>query len=388
MGRQREARARKCLGRRGGVVWGLVLSALVGMWGGGGDSFFATGEARERAVGEGVAGKAAVYWAVHQVDRVTDEPDLVPGNGLCEAAGGGCTLRAALQEAIALGVPAQTIEIVATGTIELTAALPTINNINGLTRLILMGPGADRLTVRRQSGGSYGIFESMPALLDVLDLEIRGMTLAGGSSNSGGAIFNLLSNLTLRDCHLTGNTAADGAAVYVGLANATLVGCTFSANTSTSPSGAAVAFDTLVSATTLTVENSTISGNSRHGVRVGLAVAGAGASIRSTTIAGNGGQAVVLGGNGAMTLSLASTILAGNTLGSLAVTGTNTIVSAGYNLADDGGGGRLTATGDQTMADPRLAVLGMYGGPTPTRALLPGSPALDVGGAVAAQDQR
>ncbi|MGA1369859.1 MAG: choice-of-anchor Q domain-containing protein, partial [Blastocatellia bacterium] len=380
MGRQREARGQ---GWRVKAVCGLVLWGLVGLVRRGGFDLFPTGEAREHG-----AGKAAVYWAAHQVDRVTDEPDLIPGDGLCQAAGGGCTLRAALQEAIALGVAAQTIEIVATGTIELTAPLPIINNINGLTSLVLAGPGADRLTIRRQSGGSYRIFESVPTLLAVLDLEIRGMTIADGSSTAGGAVYNLLSNLILRDCHLTGNTAADGAAIYVGLANATLVGCTFSGNTNTSPSGAAVAFDTLGVATTLTIENSTISGNSRHGVRVGLAVAGSSATIRSATIAGNGGQGVVLGGNGGMVVSLASTILAENTGGSLAVTGTNTIVSAGYNLADDGGGGYLTATGDQTMTDPRLAVLGMYGGPTPTRALLPGSPALDVGGTVAAQDQR
>ncbi|MFZ4628975.1 MAG: choice-of-anchor Q domain-containing protein, partial [Blastocatellia bacterium] len=385
MGWQREPRIKGWSGR---VVWGLALWWLVGMWGGVDRNFLPTGEARERAIGESRAGKAAGNWAVHQVDRLTDEPDLIPGNGLCQVAGGGCTLRAALEEAVNLNVMAQTIEIVATGTIELTAALPVINNSNGLTSLLITGPGADRLTVRRQSGGTYRIFMSEPDQAAVLDLEIRGMTMADGSSTTGGAVYTQLCNLTLRDCHLTGNTAGDGAAVYVGLANATFVGCTFSGNTNTSPSGAAITFDSLAVPTTLTIENSTISGNSRRGIRVGLPVAGSGASIRSTTIAGNGGQGLVLGGSGGAAVSLASTILAGNVGGNLAVTGTNSIVSAGYNLADDDGGGRLTATGDQTATDPRLAVLGMYGGSTPTRALLPGSPALDVGGTVAPQDQR
>jgi hypothetical protein len=376
-----EMESRRELRRGSGWRWLLVWA---GLWGWGG----ATGNVESRGDWEVKEELGGGLWAVHVVDRVTDESDLSPGDGVCQIAGGGCTLRAALEEAVALGVGTQTIEIVANGTIELSSPLPTINNVNGLTSLLLAGPGADRLTVRRQSGGAYRIFRSAPDLLAVLDLEIRGMTIANGSDTTGGAIYNLLSNLTLRDCHLIDNTAGDGAAVYVGLANATLIGSTFSGNSS--PNGAAIAFDTLGVPTTLTIENCTVSGSSRHGVRVGLAVAGSGATIRSATIAGNGGQGLLLGGNGGMVVSLVSTVLAANGGGSLGVTGSNTIVSAGYNLTDDDGGGWLTGSGDQTLADPRLAVLGMYGGTTPTRPLLPGSRAIDAGGGpgIPAQDQR
>ncbi|OWK39912.1 RTX toxin [Fimbriiglobus ruber] len=49
----------------------------------------------------------------------------------------------------------------------------------------------------------------------------------------------------------------------------------------------------------------------------------------------------------------------------------------GYNLFGTAIGG--TATGDVSSDTPGLAPLGDYGGPTPTMALLPGSPALDAG---------
>src|SRR5207244_2850100 len=56
-----------------------------------------------------------------------------------------------------------------------------------------------------------------------------------------------------------------------------------------------------------------------------------------------------------------------------------TVISHGYNLSSDNGGGFLTATGDQINTDPLLGPLANNGGPTFTHALLPGSPAIDAG---------
>src|SRR5207245_4040288 len=56
-----------------------------------------------------------------------------------------------------------------------------------------------------------------------------------------------------------------------------------------------------------------------------------------------------------------------------------TIVSLGYNLSSDAGGGFLTATGDQINTDPMLGPLQDNGGPTLTHALLIGSPAINAG---------
>jgi hypothetical protein len=54
------------------------------------------------------------------------------------------------------------------------------------------------------------------------------------------------------------------------------------------------------------------------------------------------------------------------------------IVSRGHNISSDNSGD-LTADGDMPNTDPMLGALADNGGPTLTRALLPGSPAIDAG---------
>src|SRR5262249_22664693 len=50
----------------------------------------------------------------------------------------------------------------------------------------------------------------------------------------------------------------------------------------------------------------------------------------------------------------------------------------GHNLSSDDSG-NLSAPGDMPNTDPRLGSLQENGGPTPTMALLPGSPGIDAG---------
>ena len=52
------------------------------------------------------------------------------------------------------------------------------------------------------------------------------------------------------------------------------------------------------------------------------------------------------------------------------------VTSLGYNLDSDGTCG-LNATGDKSNVDPKLGPLEDNGGPTPTHALRPGSPAIN-----------
>ncbi|WP_386071429.1 choice-of-anchor Q domain-containing protein [Tahibacter sp. UC22_41] len=91
-----------------------------------------------------------------------------------------------------------------------------------------------------------------------------------------------------------------------------------------------------------------------------------------------------------MTLTIGNTILASTIQNALTVGSTApTIVSLGGNISNDGSL-TLTGPGDLTGTNPVLAPLGSYGGPIPTRALLPGSPAIDhgVAGGAPATDQR
>ena len=78
-------------------------------------------------------------------------------------------------------------------------------------------------------------------------------------------------------------------------------------------------------------------------------------------------------------LEIGNTILKAGSAGANIVNNSGTVISQGYNLSSDNGGGFLTATGDQINTDPMLGPLQNNGGPTFTHALLNGSPAIDAG---------
>jgi hypothetical protein len=109
-------------------------------------------------------------------------------------------------------------------------------------------------------------------------------------------------------------------------------------------------------------------------------------AVRSSTIANNNGSFVIYtfahtAGNIA-SIVLENSILHGPSThcGADRVEGAGaaTIISVGHNIAGDDTC-NLTATGDLPNTDPRLASPGDNDGPTPTLALLDGSPALDAG---------
>jgi CSLREA domain-containing protein len=123
------------------------------------------------------------------VNKTADTDDVNPGDGNCDidagTPGAQCTLRAALKEAnatagdyvINFDIPTNDPGFDSgTGryTINLTGVLPEITQSN----LTLNGPGVDKLTVRRNSGGFYRIF-SFGGVVETA--AISGMTLNKGS---------------------------------------------------------------------------------------------------------------------------------------------------------------------------------------------------------------
>src|SRR5262249_44541509 len=120
---------------------------------------------------------------------------------------------------------------------------------------------------------------------------------------------------------------------------------------------------------TLTLTNVTVSDNTGSGVGCFSTAA----SLRSCTIAGNSG----VGLDASVKTALRNSIIAGNSGGSGAECG-GTIDSAGYNLIQNVA---CTIMGDSTGniigQDPMLGALDNNDGPTMTRALPPGSPAVD-----------
>jgi hypothetical protein len=108
----------------------------------------------------------------------------------------------------------------------------------------------------------------------------------------------------------------------------------------------------------VTVSNSTISGNSAIGNGGGIY------NVRAGTYTG---------------LELNSTVLNAGHSGENIFNDGGTVISHGYNLSSDNGGGYLMSIGDQINTDPLLGPLQDNGGPTFTHALLLGSPAINAG---------
>lgn len=285
--------------------------------------------------------------------------------------------------------------VCAGSTITFAANVTGAINLTGPEILIdksvtIIGPGANLLSVQRSASAStnFRIFN----IADHLVVAISGLTIANGNvpGGLGGGIYNNNSTLALANCTISGNTADLGAGIYVGRA-ATITNSTISGNTVSGNivgDGGAGIYNL---GGTLTLTNSTISGNIAHiasggaqggGVRNNLGTV----TITNTTIAGNTGDqgGGIYSSSGAVTLQ--SSIIAQNT----STNGPDlngTFSSNGFNLIGNNSASSGFANGtnnDQVgsasaILDPKLDSLGDNGGPTFTRALLPGSPAIDKG---------
>ena len=215
-------------------------------------------------------------------------------------------------------------------------------------------------------------------------------TFTFGNSQGGGIVNEGM--LTITDSTISGNRSTGDAAgggshtTGGGILNSgilTITKSTISGNRAGSGGGIS---DT--SAGMLTISNSTISGNVASGgcfrsfcsPGAGGGISGGSVVITSSTIAGNsasgfGGDSS--GGGISGTATLANTILAGNT----AATGpdcSGSLTQAAPNLVGDPAGCDISGLPPIT-GDPMLGTLQDNGGPTPTHALLAGSPAIDAG---------
>ena len=214
----------------------------------------------------------------------------------------------------------------------------------------------------------------------------NGLTASGfGEGGDGGGIYSS-GVLTLTSSLVNGNVTGtgphaggDGGGIYVS-GTATLTNTTVSNNTTGEGGfGVGVGGGIYANGLTLTLTNSTITGNSskaanRHGVFDGPSHGSI--SVGNTIIARNGP-----GTQSDLTpFSNTYTSRGHNIIG---------VVEGGDAVFIDGVNGDRVGT-PAAPFNPLLSALGDYGGPTQTFALLPGSPAIDAGSSVGApaQDQR
>jgi hypothetical protein len=283
----------------------------------------------------------------------------------------------------------------------------------------IQGPGAGQLAVRRAAAGSFGVL----AVSAGVTATVSGLTIANGSAGIGGGVYNQ-GNLTLTDCVVSANTATAGGGLFNDSGGKlTLIRDTVTGNTTGTFDGygggifnqgaGLTVLDSAVvhniagagdvgeggglynNAVPVTLADCTIADNTAQGNFLaaggGVFFNGPGAAlVLSCTIAGN--AAVAPGvessyGGGLYVgapLTLLNTIVAGNAaqlgtdMNGAVSTADNDLIGSPPN-----GNYSLPSNGlhNLTNTDPKLGALQDNGGPTPTMALLPGSPAIDAGSA-------
>lgn len=367
--------------------------------------------------------------AEYKVDALNDGTDVRPGDGSCATASGACTLRAAAQEANAVGgagviaLPPGRLEMTRpnlsllpnqTADLELDAAQGDIDLSASLT---IRGAGADRTTI--DAGHLDRAFNVEPtakvaisdltitngdptvsnkteadialggAILNTGSLTLDRVALVGNHGDGGGGVFSIpLTTITVRDSLIADNRAVEGGGLRLD-SGGTIINTTITGNVLEPREFGKYIPDEITGygggidhrgGDDVFIINSTITNNYAYKAGGGL----------------NSGQDYVplevLTEAWPFRVHLRNTIIAGNTAGRIpgnCHVSAMVIESRGNNLADDDTC-FLNAEGDLPKRVPRLDELADNGGPTNTQALLQGSPAIDAGAAeeCPAGDQR
>lgn len=236
-----------------------------------------------------------------------------------------------------------------------------------------------------------GIYNGGTLSLENVTVSGNAAQIGGGIANGGG-VSNSIGNLTMDNTWVYDNTARDaGGGIYNSFGTLMVNNSTVNNNTS-NDAGGGIMIDCCSASVggTAIFNNSTISGNLAN--RGGGFLNAGSLTMNNSTISGNtaeggfGGGGIDNGYGGTVTLK--NSILAGNTAFVTGPECSGSIGSLGYNLlGDDSNCNLAVTTGDMTNLDPFLGPLQDNGGPTPTHALLPQSPAIDAGNTDGCKDQ-
>lgn len=268
----------------------------------------------------------------------------------------------------------------------------TVGDLDITSPTIINGAGARQTTVAGIPPFDDQIFENGETTST-----IRGLGITGGNGFVAGGVENNTGTLTLDQVAIYGNVSSFGGGGVASYANSsvdtlTIRDSTVWANHANDSNGGVSQQDG-----TAYIINSTISGNHGHGVTANDFDSGDGEKhfmyIQSSTIANNNignppQEGVGIRAEGLeMEVYVKNTIVSNNDTKNCDFFG-GKIISQGNNIdsADTCGFAKST---DKRNTDPRLGPLENNGGPTDTRALQKGSPAINAGGkSFLGRDQR
>jgi hypothetical protein len=328
--------------------------------------------------------QTAVGGHLYTVNDPGDSHDANAGDGICLDAAGKCTLRAAIEENNAIGFNVVNFTLPPAAVIDLTLGELLITK-----QIKVVGPSAKNLTIRRSPAAGtpqFRVFHIAPNA--GLRFSMRGFRIKNGSvAGDGGGILIEIGNVVfMTDVAISDSIANRGGA----LANAgtlTLTRALFTMNSvntagNDSPFGGAII--NLESALSLTISNATFTQNTAAS---GGAIYNLGGLLLvNNTLAGNAasnsGSSIFSASGG--TVSVFNTIIGMDTAPAAASSLSGAFTSLGNNLVTDARNGTGFSNGvngdqvsDNNAIDPLLGALADNGGQTETRALLPGSAAID-----------
>jgi CSLREA domain-containing protein len=353
-----------------------------------------------------------------EVTTTADGADPIPGDGVCDDGAGACTLRAAIQTANVVAGPDTVIlqpglyELSLkrdtelpddqTGDLDVTSEI----TVSGSGNLVPCEEGADcscidargakdrafdvaaggdlRIDSLSVKNGKAAKNDSNPSQIDEVsggcirvggDLEVEDVSIESCSSPDDGGCIGLVEGASgdLSDTFLTSCKAKDaGGALEADGATLVLDRVTIAGSSAGSDGGAVE-----LTSGSLEAANTTLSDNkAKEGGGLDLED-GATAQLNNVTLASNKAKA----GDGAnvhvdalSTLTISNSILASKKGDDCS----GVVTSDGHNI-ESGTSCAFAQTGDQSGVDPLLEALADGGGEVPTRALLPGSPAIDRG---------
>jgi hypothetical protein len=201
---------------------------------------------------------------------------------------------------------------------------------------------------------------------------ISGLTIRNAQAGLGGGVLND-GTLTIANTTLSGNTAGFGGGTF-NAETLTIINSTVSDNMASEGGGTYNSGGGM-----LTITNSTFSGNAASETGGGVFNIGT-LQIANSTVSNNSSAFLAAGVLNFANLQIGDTIpKTGESGENIYSNGDGIVMSLGYNVSNDDGGGILTGPGDQINTDPMVGPLQDNGGPTFTHALLPGSPAIDAG---------
>lgn len=370
-------------------------------------------------VGLVVAAAVPVWSATFVVDSLNDQTDQVAGDGQCSTAGGECTVRAAIDESNALagpdviGLPAGIFQIVGaplviTDDLVVNGAGKFATDIRGRTQSSVLGiSGNVSVTLRDLliQGGRAPRGGGIDNPSGNLTAERVLLKFNRARLGHGGAIFNG-GNAYLDEVSILGNVARSGGGIYNAAgASLTVSDTTMRRNRHRISGGGGCVFNAgdasversllarcqgrigsggggIYNSGTLGLVNSTIWGSRARLSQGGAIVndAGGNLSILNSTIVRNQSAFVSAGIVNYGAASVENSILWGNFSRTHDANcgGPIPVLSLGYNL-EGGWGCGFAASGDINGTNPNIGRDAHNGGPTHTRELRPGSPAVDTG---------